>query len=471
MPETGRWKDGARELAAGDDPLTARAAELLKRFERAEEDEPWTPANIAGRWSRLEREIQQQGRRKPSGEIWALSAATVAVAALRRKPTWEILALSAAPVSVAALAIALVWSHQSASRLPPTARLTQSPPVARALVPAAPSPNPAPMEPRAEPWTTWPRTDLGPNGTLWSEPGSVMRLPASPTEHSTEPREGYVMQLDRGSLCAEVAARALGSEGPFRVKTRQLDVTVIGTHFCVEAGPDLSSVSVQRGRVRVAHEGVSVVLGAGESIRSDAPPLRAALPPPQRAWRDRPVPGNPLNVQVAARDEAPEPLGSLSLENELYQRALQEARHENHPQAAGLLADYLKRFPTGLYAPEAGSELATELGLAGRPGEALAAARERLRSFPRDPHDGAVKLLMAGLLREDLNRPAEALAVYEDLLTTTPGPAWRAEALFGKAVCEERLGDSAVARELWHRYQEEYPGGRRAAEVERLLGE
>jgi TolA-binding protein len=298
-----------------------------------------------------------------------------------------------------------------------------------------------------------------------------MRLPASPAERSSDPRGGYAIQLDRGSLCAEVASRDLGSEGAFRVKTRQLEVTVIGTHFCVEAGPDLSSVSVQRGRVRVAREGVSVVLGAGESIRSDAPPLRAALLPPQRAWRDRPAPGNPLNAQVAAQDDAPEPLGSLSLENELYQRALQEARRENHPQAAGLLADYLKRFPTGLYAPEAGSELATELGLAGRPGEALAAARERLRSFPRDPHDGDVKLLMAGLLREDLGRPADALAVYEDLLNASAGPDWRAEALFGKGVCEERLGDSAVARELWRRYQAEYPAGRHAAEVERLLGE
>jgi len=445
MPETGRWKDEPLDVAAGDnDRLRAQATELLKRFERAEEDEPWTPANITGRWSRLEREIQQQGRRKPSGEIWALSAACA---------------------GVAALGIVLVWSHQSASRLPPTARLTQSPPIARALVPSAPSPNPADVD--VEPWTTWPRTDLGPNGTLWSKPGSVMRLPDSPTERSTEPREGYVMQLDQGSLCAEVASRALGSEGPFRVKTRQLDVTVIGTHFCVEAGPDLSSVSVQRGRVRVAREGVSVVLGAGESIRSDAPPLRAALPPPQRAWRDRPAPGNP----VGAQDDAPEPLGSLSLENELYQRALQEARRENHPQAAGLLADYLKRFPNGLYAPEAGSELATELGLAGHPSAALAAARERLRSFPRDPHDGDVKLLMAGLLRENLGRTADALAVYEDLLNASAGPEWRAEALFGKGICEERLGDGAVARELWRRYQAEYPAGRHAAEVERLLGE
>jgi TolA-binding protein len=162
--------------------------------------------------------------------------------------------------------------------------------------------------------------------------------------------------------------------------------------------------------------------------------------------------------------------GSLSVENELYQRALQETRREQHPQAAALLADYLKRFPAGLYAPEAGSELATELALAGHPTEALAAARDRLRSFPRDAHDGDVKLLMAGLLRDDLGRPADALPIYEDLLDSADSKS-RAEALFGKGACEERLGHREVAMESWRRYQAEYPGGRHMTEIDRLLGE
>jgi hypothetical protein len=70
-----------------------------------------------------------------------------------------------------------------------------------------------------------------------------------------------------------------------------------------------------------------------------------------------------------------------------------------------------------------------------------------------------------------LDRPAEALPIYDDLLGTSTGPDWHAEALFGKGLCEQRLGNGAAAKELWSRYRAQYPSGRHIAEVERLLGE
>jgi ferric-dicitrate binding protein FerR (iron transport regulator) len=267
----------------------------LKRFEQIEEDETWTPANVTEHWNGLRREIQGERRRWPPGEVWTMAVAGVSIAAL-----W----------------IVLIWSHQSTSRLPRRPDLAQLQPAARALGPEQSRPEQSAAESRMEPWTTWPRTDLGLNGTLWSKPGSAIRLPGLPAERSSDPRGGYIIQLDQGSLCAEVAPRELASEGPFSVKTPQLDATVVGTHFCVEAGPELSSVSVQRGRVRVSHEEAAVVLEAGESIRSDSPRLRAARAlqrpserPMNRVGHDRRAPGNPVDAPEGVGGVSGEPLG------------------------------------------------------------------------------------------------------------------------------------------------------------------
>jgi len=214
---------------------------------------------------------------------------------------------------------------------------------------------------------------------------------------------------------------------------------------------------VQRGRVRVARgEESSLILVAGESIRSDSARFGISRPQPWSPW-DRSAP--------------PEAVDTLGRENGVYQRALDEVRQQHHARAADLLGDYLRGYPTGLFAPEVSSELPSELALAGRHAEALDAARRKMRMFPDAAHDGELELLMAGLLRDQLARPAEAILLYEGLLNQSANRDWRAEALFGRGACEQRLGDAAAATQSWTQYLAEYPGGSRVAQVRRLLGD
>ena len=195
----------------------------------------------------------------------------------------------------------------------------------------------------------WDRT--GPSGPSPAARSGCRRRPTS--SPAPMPRIGYAVRLDRGSVCLEVARRQANLEGPFSVETSQLEVTVVGTHFCVQALSGLSSVAVQHGRVRVQAVGAraaSVVLEAGESIRSDSPRLVAPKP---TARRERPAPSRRRHSPRGRRQPG-------MLENSLYRQALQATQGSHHPQAARLLGDYLERFPAGLYAPEVGAKLVTE---------------------------------------------------------------------------------------------------------------
>ncbi len=224
-----------------------------------------------------------------------------------------------------------------------------------------------------EPWAAWPRMELGDNGELRFTSASRIRLPDRPAMPASDPRVGYRIQLEEGSVCAEVKPRRLDTEGPFTVVTSQLEVTVVGTHFCVEAERGLSEVSVQHGKVRVqrvrpGNRSQSVLLSAGETIRSDSQRLSAVTAHSESAHRRlapgiAPIPSEPGASPVASPVASPlaSTADELDAENTLYRGAV-HARHGNHHgEAVDLLKSYQRRYPAGLYAPEVAAMLASEL--------------------------------------------------------------------------------------------------------------
>ena len=74
-------------------------------------------------------------------------------------------------------------------------------------------------------------------------------------------------------------------------------------------------------------------------------------------------------------------------------------------------------------------------------------------------------LVTRGKLRAAASRCAEASVDFGHVL----GEAGDKQALFGRAVCRQKLGDEAGAHADLERYRREFPGDPAAHDLERLL--
>jgi hypothetical protein len=323
------------------------------------------------------------------------------------------------------------------------------------------------------------QVDLGEVGQLEATPGSVLHLPPP----SMSPRDGYRLSLESGRVCAHVAHRDLAREGPFVVEAPRLRVIVVGTRFCVEAGPAWTTVSVSEGKVRVERPHVAdFFVAAGQSFRSDAPgeavapvpvvgtPARTAIPESPRVRTPARCPDEPNPVRRAECYAALATGDGLPAQNALFALA-QLRRNELHdgPAAVVLLHNYLARFPEGVLAPEARQTLIAELAEEHRSDEALAEAERYLDGAAWDGRAAAVALLRANLLRQSGGRNAEALAVYRQILARGAPPEVRDDALFGAAASALDLGETAAGRADLERYLHEIPAGKHAGEARTLL--
>jgi tetratricopeptide (TPR) repeat protein len=138
-------------------------------------------------------------------------------------------------------------------------------------------------------------------------------------------------------------------------------------------------------------------------------------------------------------------------------QALHQLRIEKNPDAAlEALADYQRRFPGGQLSEEARlAELDANLAL-GRPDRAL----ELLDSPPGAgpaPRQAELDLLRAGLL-VDLGRCGEALPALTRHVDATAGSAHlAARALYLRALCAARDGDSIASRRDLEDYLRRFP--------------
>lgn len=198
------------------------------------------------------------------------------------------------------------------------------------------------------------------------------------------------LRLQLGSM--EIEVPKLDEPRRMVVQTPEAEVIVLGTHFVVEVrsadsglpGATVTSVQVSRGSVRVRRDsGEEALLIAGGSWESAPPSKRTAADPtgersasPTRRRGNTPTLGE-------ARSPTPAPAEKLTLENRLFQSALDARNSGDAKKAAELLGELLVRHPRSKLAHEARIERFRLLLRSGDTRAAVRDAQRYLRDYPR----------------------------------------------------------------------------------------
>jgi regulator of sirC expression with transglutaminase-like and TPR domain len=150
-------------------------------------------------------------------------------------------------------------------------------------------------------------------------------------------------------------------------------------------------------------------------------------------------------------------------------RAFHAVRVDRDGDAAlHALDERARRFPDGTLASEARVARVEALLALGRTSEALPLLLEI-----RDQTDGLtrpIQLARAEILAEQ-NHCREATSDFDDLVTSNIADDAAERALYGRAACHLRTGETGPARRDLDRYVELYPHGRFAAAVRRAAAE
>lgn len=210
-----------------------------------------------------------------------------------------------------------------------------------------------------------------------------------------------------------------------------------------------------------------------KTVRPQAAPLGgianggfAMEPPPSVSPPSGPLPKPFLAEEPAPVKTAPESEGRVSVradavtqEAALLRRALAALRREHDARGAlRLLDDYDWRFGHGALALEASSARAQALLQLGDNSHAL----DLLDRLPLSEHGNGGELRVTrGELRSLSGRCREALLDFDAVLGAPQGiaPSEVARALFGRASCRARGGDTAGAEEDRQRYLRDFPQG------------
>ncbi len=231
--------------------------------------------------------------------------------------------------------------------------------------------------------------------------------------------------------------------------------------------PPLPANAHQRASVAAATSApVALPALAAPATPMPAPAL-GAEPSVVAAAPEHPVAARPtLKLAPTAAEHAP---SQLALEAEALQLALAKLRRSHDAKAAlTLLDDYQTRFPRGYMSIEASMARVDALLLLGRRGEALTL----LAGMPLDRVGRRTELK---LVRAELYAERDCRRALTDFNAVLAGPAdvgLTERALYGRAGCSLRLGNTAAARGDLTAYLRRYPGGRFAGQVRaRLAGD
>jgi tetratricopeptide (TPR) repeat protein len=227
-------------------------------------------------------------------------------------------------------------------------------------------------------------------------------------------------------------------------------------------------------RNRAENELVSAGVSQREADVPGAPQLLAPAerPTPAPSAAPEPTVERPLRRRhPPAPGAAPSmPVGSLDLETEQLARALHQLRVERKPVAAlETLGNYKHRFPAGLLSREALLvELDANVAL-GRSSRALELIDDALASGGGQPRAAELELLHAAIL-VNLDRCEEARSSLDRRIEAGSGSArLDARALYLRALCAAKAGDSTESRRDLEEYLRRFPGqADRAAVAEAL---
>lgn len=351
---------------------------------------------------------------------------------------------------------------------------------------------------------------------LSADPGDPIRASAGAEIRVTSEAGEARVQLARGRIFGRAGAT------PFQVVAPGMRVQVAGARFQVAVDGAFATLTVDEGAAQASASGPTVTVRAHESLRSDDP--RLAKPVVAAAEGRAPAAVGPARVSPAkiapakataraaagVAGSAPHPAvvkvaprpartpharaaeaagcdraadrrgclekiaagGGLAAENALYALGLYDRDQAGDGTAAILdWRSYERRFPGGALAPEAAAAILDQLVSDRRYAEAereASAYRARFAPAGGDRRAIEIALVRAHLLREQLDRPADALAAYRAVLDEAKAPSHgrpssaRGEALFGAALAAQSLGLADEARRDAAAYREEFPAGRHA---------
>ncbi|MFO0573532.1 MAG: hypothetical protein U1A78_06020 [Polyangia bacterium] len=199
---------------------------------------------------------------------------------------------------------------------------------------------------------------------------------------------------------------------------------------------------------------------ASEPIPAPVPAVKLQRPA-RPAGKPAAAPSRPAPVAVAA------PASLLAEESRLLGAALHQLRQERDAAAAlHTLDQYQGRFPSGSLLEEAQAARVDALLQLDRRTEALAVLDgARFQRLPR----GGELLMLRGELRAAAGRCREADGDFLAALDSRPTAMVSERALYGRASCRARLGDSEGARQLLQQVLERFPTGRFAEPARRAL--
>jgi transmembrane sensor len=239
---------------------------------------------------------------------------------------------------------------------------------------------------------------------------------ASVLRKTVEASNEVLYELEAGGAHFEVARRPSRT---FRVHAGLVTVQVIGTGFRVQRTASGCRVAVDHGRVLVSWWGGSRELGAGEQ----------GMFPPEAPAAASSAPVAPAHAATA---------------------------HAASHQIAG---------PDALFAR------ADQARAAGNAEAALAALRELVDRYPRDPRAAAAAFTIGRLLLESSGQPRAAAAAFAEARELAGGAGPLAEdALAREVEALHAAGDAPAARARAELYRSSFPHGLRWKMVARYGG-
>jgi transmembrane sensor len=229
------------------------------------------------------------------------------------------------------------------------------------------------------------------------------------------------VRLERGRARFEVTRRP---ERSFTVRAGNVTVSVVGTTFGVEMIADRVGVTVEKGAVEVDWG-----LGQKRLLAGDSgwfPPLVMSSQPETTTPSLRP----------ANDGNTPAPPGSVA--------------HSSPRNAQQLLTEV---------------DTARSMGQTSRAVELL---REILRDYPNDPRAPLAAFTLGRVLLNELGRPREAAAAFQQVRQKAPTTQFAEDALAREIEAWTRASEPGRARALATIYLERYPNGRHARRVKAL---
>ena len=233
------------------------------------------------------------------------------------------------------------------------------------------------------------------------------------------------VRLERGRARFEVARRPARS---FTVRAGNVTVSVVGTTFGVELVADRIGVTVETGAVEVDWGLGQKRLLAGES--GWFPPLVMDAQRETSVDSARPVKGG---------NSTPAAPGSGTRTS-----------------------------------PRTAQQLLSEVDAARSSGNSTRAVellRELLRDYPNDPRAPLAAFTLGRVLLNELGRPREAAAAFEQVRQKAPSSQFAEDALAREVEAWARASEPGRARALATAYLERYPSGRHARQVKALAVE